>query len=121
LVVVLAGGLAAAPFAPPLLTVETPRGIETVGLGGVEVLVRFDAAGRAEPATFRVLLNGADVTDRLETAPNGAHGRLTGLLDGPNTIRLQVFGRGFWPPQMLVEETRELEILYRPPINIDRA
>jgi len=117
----LGGGLAVTLFAPPMLTLETPEEAETVGLGGFDLLVRFDAAGRAEPATFQVLLNGVDVTDLVETAPNGAHGHLNGLRDGPNTLRLQVFGRGLWPPAVLVEESREIEILYRPPLSLDRA
>ena len=71
------------------------------------------------PTSFSV--NGADVTDGLEIASNGVHGRLHGLLDGPNRLRLEVFGRGRWPAGLLVEQACELEVLYRPPSGLDRG
>lgn len=117
----VAAAAAAAMRVPGLLEVEMPGGDEVVGLGGFELLVRFDEEGRAEPSTFRALLNGADVTDQLETAPNGAHGRLPGLLEGPNRLRLEIFGRARWPWPIWVEESRELRVLYRPPPHLDRA
>ncbi len=103
---------------PSLLEVESPAGDETVGLGGVEVLVRFDGA---EPATFRALLNGADVTAQLETAANGAHGRLYGLLEGDNRLRLEVFGAPAWGGGWLLEDAREIHIRFRPPLGLDRG
>jgi hypothetical protein len=107
--------------APRLLAVESPALGDSVGIEGVEVLVRFDGAGRVEPSTFRALLNGADITAQLEVAENGVHGRLHGLLDGPNVLRLQAFGRGLFGHRVLVEESVEREILYRPPLDLDRG
>lgn len=107
--------------APVLLDVRAPGQGQRVGIEGVDVLVRFDPAGRAEPATFRVLLNGADVTDRLAVAKNGAHGVLYGLLDGDNRVRVEIFGRGYWPTGLLVEEARELEVQFRRPLDLDRG
>ena len=121
LVLALVVGLAlAAPRlllrSPGLLTVSSP---ESVGLEGLEVLVRFHPS--AEPATFRALLNGADVTDQLEVAPNGAHGSLHTLLSGTNVLRFEVFGRGVWPPEVLVEESAERRVEYDAPLNLDRG
>lgn len=94
------GGLAGAWLASPwgLLQVEVPAAGATVGVGGVEVLVRFPEPARVEASTFRALLNGADVTGQLDVAANGAHGRLHGLLDGGNELRVAVFGRPWWAP-----------------------
>jgi hypothetical protein len=106
---------------PSFFDVSAPHAGERIGLDGVEVLVHFRDAERVEPATFRALLNGADVTDGLEIASNGVHGRLHGLLEGPNRLRLEIFGRGRWPRGVLVEQVCELEVLYRPPSGIDRG
>ena len=106
---------------PVLLDVRSPAAGEQVGIEGVDVLVRFDPDGRAEPATFRVLLNGADVTDRLAVANNGAHGTLYGLLDGDNRVSFEIFGRGYWPTDLLVEEAREFQVLFRRPLNLARG
>ena len=117
----LALGAGAAWWAThPLLEVAAPPDQERVGLEGVEVLVRF-ARERVEAATFRVLLNGADVTGELEVATNGASGRLVGLLDGPNHLRFEVFGRSPWPPGLLVEEGWERVVWFRRPLGTDRG
>jgi hypothetical protein len=107
--------------APALLRVETPAEGATVGVGGIELLVRFDAPDRIEPATFRARLNGADVTDRLLVAGNGVHGVLPTLLDGPNRLELSVFGRPWWSPGPLVEARRSLEVRFRRPTDWDRG
>lgn len=105
---------------PALLRVQTPVGDPQVGIEGVEVLVRFDAA-RARSATFRALLNGADVTDELEVAQNGVHGSLHGLLHGDNELRLEIYGEGYWPPGLLLEETRTYHIQFRPRLDFDQG
>jgi hypothetical protein len=107
--------------AAPLLQVELPVPDQAVGHEGVELLVRFPASGRAQAPTFRALLNGADVTAGLDSAENGVHGTLHGLLDGENVLRLEVFGRPPWPSGVLWEETRELRVFFRRPVTVDRA
>ena len=107
--------------AEPLLRVELPAPEQAVGLGGVEVLIQFPASGRAQAATFRALLNGADVTTELERAENGVHGHLHGLLDGENRLQLEVFGRAPWAFCTLVEESRELRVFFRRAVTHDRA
>jgi hypothetical protein len=105
----------------PAITLESPAPGARVGLGGVEVLARFEPEGRVEPATVRVLLNGADVTAACVTASNGVHGRLHGLLEGANRIRIEAFARARWPEGLLVEQAREVEIWFRPPDGLDRG
>ena len=78
---------------PRLLVIHSPDVESRVGLGGVELLVRF-SPGHAQVGTFRALLNGADVTEQLRVASNGAHGSLHGLLEGQNELRLEIFGVG---------------------------
>ena len=108
------------PNGPILLEVLSPTPGATVDLGGVELLVRFTPEGAASE-TFRVLLNGADVTDLLTTGENGAYGKLVGLLPGENVLRLEVFGRVPWAPASLFEQARELHIRMRPPLHIDQG
>lgn len=136
------GGLAGAWLASPwgLLQVEMPAAGATVGVGGVEVLVRFPEPARVEASTFRALLNGADVTGQLDVAANGAHGRLHGLLDGGNELRVAVFGRPWWagwvaatplrtwvagakvaPRGVLVEASRRIPLRYRRSPDWDRG
>ena len=105
----------------PFLEVESPTPGAVVGTGGVEVVVRFPVGGRVAPETFRALLNGADVTGSFTTAENGAYGRLFGVLDGENRLRLEVFGRSWWPDSLLLEHGRELTILHRRPLDLDRG
>lgn len=105
----------------PAIALESPAPGQRVGLGGVELLARFEPEGRVEPATVRVLLNGADVTASCVTAENGVHGRLYGLLDGANRIRVEAFARARWPAGLLVEQALEVEIWFRPPGDLDRG
>jgi hypothetical protein len=115
------GGLALAARSPALLQVVTPSEGAVIGLGGVEVMVRVPGEPRAAPATLRVLLNGADMTDELTTGENGAYGRLHALLDGENVLRFEVFGRRWWLPGLLVQEAREVHFLVRLPQDLDRG
>lgn len=109
------------PNGPRLLEVVSPEPGATVDLRGVELLVRFAPQGATAPETFRALLNGADVTDLLTTGENGTYGKLVGLLPGENVLRLEVFGRVPWNPDRLFEQSRELHIRMRPPLQLDQG
>lgn len=108
-------------LAPGAVELERPRPGDVVGNEGLEVVVRFPERGRLAPETLRVLLNGADVTDRVTTGQNGAYGRLHGLLDGENELRVQVFGRLPWPPGVFVERERGARVVRRRPLDVDRG
>lgn len=116
--------IALAPSLPPrgplLFDVVTPQAGAVIGLGGVDLLVQFRTEV-ALPETFRALLNGADVTDQLTTGENGADGRLFDLLPGENRLRLEIFGRVPWSPDRFFEQSRELHIELRPPLELDRG
>ncbi len=114
------GGPLLPPEGPSLLSVEAPLAGATVGPEGLEVLVRF-APGRAASETFRALLNGAEVTDDLTTGENGAWGRLYGLLDGENVLRVEVFGRVWTAGDRLVEQAREVRVRARRPLDLHRG
>jgi hypothetical protein len=105
----------------PLLRLEAPRAGEVVGPRGLEVMVRFTDGERVAPETFRVLLNGADVTESFTTGENGSVGRLHSLLDGENHVRAEVFGRSRLVPWLLVEEADEISIVHRRPLDLDRG
>ena len=105
----------------PAIALEVPLPDERVGVGGVELLARFEPEDRIEPATVRVLLNGADVTASCVTASNGVHGRLHGLLEGENRIRVEAFARARWPAGLLVGQAREVRVFFRPPEGFDRG
>jgi len=110
-----------APIGSPLLRLEAPRAGEVVGPIGLEVMVRFTDVERVAPETFRVLLNGADVTESFTTGENGSVGRLHSLLDGENRVRAEVFGRSRLAPWILVEEVREISVMHRRPLDLDRG
>ena len=110
-----------APIGSPLLRLEAPRAGEVVGPIGLEVMVRFTDVERVAPETFRVLLNGADVTESFTTGENGSVGRLHSLLDGDNRVRAEVFGRSRLAPWILVEEVREISVMHRRPLDLDRG
>jgi hypothetical protein len=105
----------------PLLRLEAPRAGEVVGPTGLDVMVRFTDAARVAPETFRVLLNGADVTESFTTGENGSVGRLHSLLDGENRVRAEVFGRSRLVPWLLVEEADEISVVHRRPLDLDRG
>jgi|SRR4029453_13313132 hypothetical protein len=108
------------PRGPILLEVLTPASGDHVGIGGIDLLVKFPPEV-AFGETFRALLNGADVTDQLTTGENGSSGRLVDLLPGENRLRLEIFGRVPWAPDEVFEQSRELRIWMRPPIELDRG
>ena len=117
----VAGAVALATRAPSFLGVTEPLEGQVVGLAGVEVLVRFPPGRRVAAPTFRLLLNGSDVTHEVTTGENGAYGRLYALLDGENVLRFGVFGRRWWPASELVEQVRDVRVLSRRPTDLDRG
>jgi hypothetical protein len=92
-----------------------------IGPEGLEVMVRFTGEGRVAPETFRILLNGADVTEGFITGENGSVGRLHGLLDGDNRVRAEVFGKSRLAPWILVEQGHEVRVTHRRPLDLDRG
>jgi hypothetical protein len=105
----------------PLFEVRLPgQGAEPAPAGSVELFVGFAPGGRVAWDTFRVLLNGQDVTDRLTLGRNGAHGKLLGLTEGNNQLRLQMFGRSWWGGQYVEDEqVLSLQVAGHP--GLDRA
>ena len=115
------GVLALLVSGPSLLELESPKAGEVVGTRGLEVVVRFPEISRVAPETFRVLLNGADVTEAFTTGENGAYGRLFALLDGENVLRVEVFAVPYWPPGLFFEYEREARIVYRRPLDVNQG
>jgi hypothetical protein len=113
--------LAALAFAigRPPIEVQSPRPGEAIGVQGLELLARFAPGRGVEPATVRVLLNGADVTPACVAGRNGVHGLLHGLLEGENRLRVEAFARA--PGGLLVERSREVRVFFRPPLGFDRG
>ncbi len=104
----------------PLLEFRAPRAGQLVPVGSIEVIVGFPAAERVVVETFRCLLNDQDVTQRLTLGRNGAGGSVQGLLEGENRLRVEIFGRGWWPGRFL-EDARELTFRVQPLPTMDRA
>jgi len=104
----------------PLLEFRAPEAGQLMPMGSVEVIVAFSSSDRVAPETFRCLLNDQDVTRHLTLGRNGAGGSLHGLLEGENRLRVEVFGRGWWPGRFL-EDARELTFHVRPLPTLDRA
>ncbi len=91
-----------------------------VPMGSIQVIIGFPAAERVVVETFRCLLNDQDVTQHLTLGRNGAGGSVQGLLEGENRLRVEIFGRGWWPGHFL-EEVRELTFRVQPLPTLDRA
>ena len=113
------------PAGPVLIEVVAPDPGARVGIDGIELFVRFPGSNPlgdlALSETFRALLNGADVTGSLTTGENGAYGRISGLLEGDNVLRLEIFGRTPWRPGSFFEQAREVHLRMRPPADLDRG
>ncbi len=122
-VLVGVGGMALAYrwMNPVLIHVVSPTRGQVVGLGGLEVVVRFERPQSIDAQSFRVQLNGSDVTEEFTAAENGAYGRLVILPDGENVLRLRVGGRGVWPLQDQIEDSAEVRFLVRRPIDLNRG
>jgi hypothetical protein len=106
---------------PPLLEVRAPAELAWRPLGQVDVLVRFPDEARVRPETFRCLLNGVDVTAQLTVGSNGAGGSIFPLVVGRNTLRIEVFGEGYWDPSTYHQHRVELVLDARGPLTLDRA
>ena len=99
----------------------SPSPGDVIGLEGVDVMVRFPRDRSVDLETFRVRLNGADVTEYFTTGRNGAAGQLFETLDGDNTLEIEVRGdRGGLPGRQL-GDSREIRFLVRRPIHLDRG
>jgi hypothetical protein len=103
----------------PAIEVQSPRAGDRIGVEGLELLARFPPERGVEPSTVRVLLNGADVTAGCVAGRNGVHGRLYGLLDGENRLRVEAFARG--PAGLWIQESRDVRVHYRRPVGFDRG
>jgi len=101
------------------IEMQSPRAGARVGVSGLELLARFAPDRGVEPATVRVLLNGADVTAGCVAGRNGVHGRFHGLLEGENRLRVEAFARG--PAGLWIQEAREVRVHYRGPVGFDRG
>jgi len=106
---------------PSLLWVQAPLEGAVIGIGGVEVMIRFPRDRGVEANTFVALLNGADVTSEFTTGSNGAIGRLFGVLDGENTLHFEVQGDRGGAPDRLLRDSRDVRFLVRLPQGVDRA
>jgi len=105
----------------PLFEVELPgQAAQPPHSGEVEIYVGFAPGGRVAWDTFRALLNGHDVTASMTLGRNGAHGKLLGLTEGQNQLRLQIFGRSWWGGEYVEDEqVLLLPVAGRP--DLDRA
>jgi hypothetical protein len=104
----------------PLLVLSTPALDQTLSDGALELFVGFPDEGRVATETFRCLLNGRDVTRTLTVGRNGAHGRLFGLTEGENSVRVEVFGRSPWTGRY-VQDFQWLAVSVRGHPELDRA
>ncbi len=107
-------------FGEPLLEVRAPHPGQWVAQGGVEIVVQYPVSERIAWETFRCLLNGHDVTDRLTRGRNGAAGSVVGAVEGPNLLRVEVFGQTWWGGDYL-EDAVELTFRVRPLPALERA
>jgi hypothetical protein len=107
-------------FGGALIEVATPRPAQVLGQGGIPVLIQFPRVERTAASSLRCLLNGVDVTERLTLGENGAAGSLWARRDGPQTLRVEVFGQSWWLGTYF-EDAIELSFEVRPNPSLDRA
>jgi len=93
---------------------------EVVPPGGVAVVVHFPDTSRVLADTFRCVLNGKDVTSLLSVGGNGAAGSVFPLRVGENRLRVEVFGRGWWPGRWY-EDAVEVTFRSRPLPPLDQG
>lgn len=106
---------------PSLLWIQSPLEGDVIGVGGVDVMIRFPREREVEEETFVALLNGADVTSEFTTGSNGAIGRLFGVLDGENTLHFEVRGDRGGLPNRFLRDARDVRFLVRLPQNTNRG
>ena len=82
--------------------------------------MRYPRAWGTAAETFRCFLNGRDVTEGLTRGANGAAGSLLGAIEGPNRLRVEVFGRPWWGGGWF-EDAVEITFHVRPLPYFDRA
>jgi hypothetical protein len=104
----------------PLLEVLRPTPGQQMAYGGVQVHVGFPEGDRVAVESFRCLLNDRDVTHLLTLGSNGATGSVLGLVEGENSIRIEVFGRGWWSARYF-QDSRTVVFHVRPYPSLDRA
>jgi hypothetical protein len=104
----------------PLMELRQPQDGVTHPPGGLTILVRFEEDERVAVETFRCLLNGQDRTHQLTRGRNGAGGTIFPLREGPNQLRLEIFGRG-WLSGRYYREIVERVIEVRPLTDLERA
>jgi hypothetical protein len=109
--------------APTLFWVLEPTLGCRAGADGIEVVVNFGEEAPVDLASFRVQLNRADVTDQLVRASNGATGRLFGVLDGVNTLHIELRSAAESADEASEGwlEERDIECLVRVPQDLGRA
>ena len=104
----------------PLLEVLRPTPGQQLPYGGVQVQVGFPDGDRVAVDSFRCLLNDRDVTHLLTLGSNGATGGVFGLTEGENSIRIEIFGRGWWSARYF-QDARTVVFHVRPYPSFDRA
>ena len=104
----------------PAVTVRVPVADQQVPVGSVEVLVSFARGRRLAVGSFRCLLNGRDVTDRLTVGENGAIGSVAGLTEGPNALSFEIFAQSWWGGAYF-EDRQTVHFRVRPMPQLDRA
>lgn len=105
---------------PSLFWVLKPTTGCRVGNEGVEVVVHFREDASIDAASFRVFLNEADVTEQLLQGSNGATGQLFGVLDGVNTLHIEL--RSASDAELAGRlESRDLSCLVRGPQDLQRG
>lgn len=104
----------------PLMELREPQGGVSYPQGGLAILVHFKDDEGVAVETFRCLLNGQDLTHQLTRGRNGAGGALFPVREGPNRLRLEIFGKG-WLGGRYYQEVIERIIEIRPLYHLERA
>ncbi len=104
----------------PLIEVRSPRPGQLYAPGSLPVVVSFRPSERVAPGTFRCLLNGRDVTHQLSLGTHGAAGSVVPLREGENSLRVEVYARGFWPGRFF-EDAVDVPFRVRGGLMLDRT
>ena len=87
---------------------------------GGDVLLRVTVSDGVSLEGVSVRVNGRDVTDQLTVGRNGVAGSVAPLLEGSNTLRLEVFGRSWWGGRYY-QDSYDIVLDARAPLSMDRA